>query len=38
MSQIIDIFSFCLYAPFFCDTDQFLRIFYLIISAVFCTI
>ena len=38
MSQIIDIFSFCFYAPFFCNTDQFLRIFYLIVSVFFCTV
>ena len=38
MSQIIDIFSFCLYAPFFCDTKQFLRIFYFVVSVFCCTV
>ena len=33
MCQIVDIFSFGLYAPLFCDTDQFIRIFYFV-SAV----
>ena len=33
MCQIIDIFSFCLYAPLFCNTDQFLRIFYFVVSV-----
>ena len=37
MSKIIDIFAFCLYTPLFCDADQFLRIFYLIIAVCFCT-
>ena len=36
MSKIIDIFAFCLNAPFFCDTDQFFRIFYLIVASLFC--
>ena len=32
MGQIIDILPLCLNAPLFCNTDQFLRIFYLVIS------
>lgn len=32
MSQIIDILSFCLNAPFLCNTDQLIRILYLIVS------
>ena len=36
MSQIIDIFAFCLNAPLFCNTNQLLRIFYLIVAALFC--
>ena len=38
MSQIIDIFSFCLNIPFFCDADQFLRIFYFVWSFWSCLI
>ena len=38
MSQIIDIFSFCLYIPFFRDADQFLWIFYFVRSFWFCMI
>ena len=38
MSQIIDILAFCFHAPLFSDAKQFLRIFYLIISALFCTV
>ena len=33
MSKVIDIFPFCLYAPLFCNTKQFFRVFYLIISV-----
>ncbi len=33
MSQIIDIFSFGLNAPLFCDADELLRIFYFISSV-----
>ena len=36
MCQIIDIFSFVLYAPLFCQADQFLRIFYFIASVWIC--
>src|SRR5699024_2553084 len=32
MSQIINVLALCLNAPLFCDTDQFLRIFYFIVS------
>ena len=32
MGQIIDILALCLNAPLFCDTDQFLRILYLVVS------
>ena len=36
MSQIIDVFALCLNTPLFCNTDQLLRIFYLVIAALFC--
>ena len=38
MCQIVNIFSFCLNTPFFCDTEQLLRIFYLVRSFWFCTV
>ena len=36
MCKIVDIFAFCLNAPLFCNADQLLRIFYLIVAALFC--
>ena len=38
VSQIINVFSFCFYAPFFSDAEQLFRIFYLIVSAFFCAV
>ncbi len=34
--QIVDIFSFVLYAPLFCQADQFFRIFYMVASVWIC--
>ena len=36
VSKIVNISSLCLNAPLFCNTDQLLRILYLIIAALFC--
>ena len=36
--QIVNIFAFCLNAPFFCDTDQFLGIFYFVVPIFVCAV
>src|SRR5699024_5912470 len=38
MSQIVDIFSFCLDSPFFCNADQLVGIFYFIVTVCCCFI